>query len=269
MKKITYFGIPGSNSFLAAYKMFSTTAKFISKNSVFDCVNSVSADLADFSVIPLENSLTGSLADSYDALRESNVSIVAEIILQIHHHFLAGGISAIKNCYSHPQAFNQCRNFFIKNPQLKQIPAFDTASAAKIVSEKKNSAAVANALAAKIYKLKILKKNIEDNKANFSRFIVVGKKQNKNGNKISLLFKVSHKPGSLFSALSPYKKLGLNLSKIESRPIAGSPWEYIFILDFELSAAKFKLQRLLSLMKKKVIYLKILGRYDKGKVYET
>lgn len=277
-KQIAYLGIPGSYSFIASNRYFGKGIIMIGQNS-FDSVLKIVRNNTDFAgIVPLENSTSGSIAEVFDLLLKYNLSIVGEIFLKIHHHILSkknvkngNNFKQISLCYSHPQAIMQCKSFFQKNPQIKSVLTSDTATAAKTLSlsASSNEIAIGSNEAANIYGLKILKKNIEDNKKNYTRFVVVAENKNRQGNKISLVFSVKHVPGSLFKALSPYAKYGLNLTKIESRPVFGKPWEYIFFLDFEIGKNDKKVNLIVSEMKKYAQFIKILGRYEKGRTYET
>lgn len=271
MNKIAFLGLPGSFSFIAAQKYFGSKVQFLGNNSVKEIIEKVENGECNFGILPIENSLTGSVYETYDLLNLSKLSITGEIILHIHHQLLGKTAEKIKLCYSHPQALAQCRRFFSNNPDIQSVLTIDTSSAAKIITQfkRKDIAAIAGKMAAKIYGLKILKSDIEDNPHNFTRFVVLAKIPSDKGNKISLLFSVDHKPGSLFFALAPYSSLGLNLTKIESRPVFGTPWEYVFFLDFEFNSNQKTLKTLFAQMKKHVNYLKILGMYNKGKTYET
>lgn len=275
--KIAYLGIPGSYSFIAAEKYFSKKSMFIQNNSISEVMQKVSAKICDFGIVPLENSTTGSIVETYDCLIDSKISIVGEIVLHIHHHLLGMGgkvgqsLNRISTCYSHPQAIDQCQKFFKKHSRIKPVLTSDTATGARMIVQLNSdtNAAIGANQAAKLYGLQIWQKRIEDNPNNFTRFAVIAKTGKKRGNKISLVFSVEHKPGSLFRTLEPYARLGLNLTKIESRPVFGKPWEYIFFLDFEIGKRKNQLSKLLSEMKEHVNFLKVLGRYNKGKIYET
>lgn len=271
MNQIAFLGLSGSFSFIAAQKYFGNKARFLGTNSTLEIIEKVENGLCNFGILPIENSLTGSVYETYDLLNLSKLSINGEIILHIHHQLLGKRDGKIKLCYSHPQALAQCRRFFNNNPDIQSVLTKDTSSAAKIITQfkRKDAAAIAGKMVAKIYGLKILKSDIEDNPHNFTRFVVLAKIPSNKGNKISLLFSVDHKPGSLFSALYPYSRLGFNLTKIESRPVFGTPWEYVFFLDFEFNGNQNNLKMLFAQMKKHVNYLKILGKYNKGKSYET
>ncbi len=276
MGKITYLGIPGSFSFIAAQKYFGRKIAMLSSNTIKDVFKHLANKRADYGVVPVENSTTGSILETYDQLLESKLSISGEIILKIHHQLLVHkkqtNITSLKTVYSHPQAILQCENFLSNYPALTPAFTSDTASAAEIIAKRNKSAeaAISGNEAAEIYGLKILAKNIEDNKNNFTRFVVISRQRNQTGNKISLAFSIAHVPGSLFRTLKAYAENNLNLTKIESRPVFGKPWEYIFFIDFEIRPnQKKQLKLTLTEMKENCRFINILGRYQKGKIYET
>ena len=275
MKKIASLGILGSFSFIAAQKYFGKKVNLLGKHSIKNVFADLVQQKTDYGVVPVENSTTGSILETYDQLMENNLSICGEIRLKIHHNLLCLNkntkIKNLKKCYSHPQAISQCETFFETNPHIKPVLTSDTATAAQLLIKNKkiNEAAIASRETAKIYGLKILKKNIEDNKNNFTRFVVIGTKKNKSGDKASIVFSVKHIPGSLFSALRPYTNLGLNLTKIESRPLFGKIWEYIFFVDFEINHNLGSFTEIIRQMKEVTEFITVLGIYDKGETYET
>ena len=251
----------------------------LSLNNFNQIFETVSSDSVDVGVVPLENSLTGSIYQTYDLLLDGNLKITGEVFLKINHCLLVKNSNKVSNkltlsnlrlCYSHPEAIKQCLSFFEKYKNIKPVFAEDTASAAQHLSLTKDekSSAIANKMSADLYGLRLLIEDIADNPNNFTRFVVVSKSAEIGGNKVSLVFSVVHKPGSLVKILKPYAELGLNLTKIESRPVVGKPWEYLFIVDFELND-KSDLLKVLEQMKKHAIFIKVLGRFKKGKVYES
>ncbi|MBI4066777.1 hypothetical protein HY407_00180 [Candidatus Gottesmanbacteria bacterium] len=277
-KTISYLGLAGSNSYIAAQKYFKKYS-LVSCNSFSSIVSKVIRGETNLGILPLENSLTGSIYETYDLLLTGNLSIVGEIFLNINHHLLVKKIFLenkldildLTHCYSHPEVFKQCKSFFHQYPHIKTILTEDTTRAAIKLKEDKAIAtcAIGTKLGASLYHLQTLKKNIAESPYNFTRFVVVSKKGQKKGNKVSLIFSVEHVPGSLLKTLEPYPRYGLNLTKIESRPVFGKPWEYIFFVDFELKDKKDLLPKILSQMKEHVNFLKILGLYEKGEIYES
>lgn len=234
----------------------------------------VKNSLADAGVVPIENSTTGSILETYDSFIKSKLNITGEIYLSLHHQLAVNygsKLSDIKTCYSHPQAFIQCRQFFIKNPKINIVNTSDTGTAGKLVAKNKlkSEAAVTSNLSAKLNGLEIGAKNIEDNDKNFTRFAIIGRNRSESGSKITLVIMLKHIPGSLYRALEPIAKRRINLTKIESRPILGSIWEYIFILDLEMEVNYSNLTGLMHDLQKVSSQVKILGVYQKGKINET
>lgn len=272
-KKIVYFGESGSFSHIAADKFFKGINNMKAANTLEKVFEEINKDDRCFGVVPWENSTTGSITETFDLLLRNKLSIVGEVFLRIHHHLLGikkVNLDEINLCYSHKQAIMQCQQFFAKHPNMKVVETNDTATACKIVSniQSVNNAAISSLKAAENNQLVILKSRVEDNPNNYTRFAVVGKNANNKGNKISLVFRIKHIPGSLFKALKPYADFSLNLTKIESRPIWGKFWEYLFFLDFEVNKEN-EILRVLNEMKKQTQLLTVLGRYNKGEIYET
>lgn len=274
MIKVSFLGAAGSFSFIAAHKYFQKKIPLLSFLSIKGVFDSLKNRTSNYGVIPIENSTSGSILETYDELLKNKMKISGEIRLRIHHNLLVLGnrdINKITKCYSHPQGIIQCSKFFDRHPWIAPQVTTDTASGACVLSKSKNRniAAIASSECAGIYGLKITKKNIEDNKNNFTRFAVISHLGNKSGQKATIAFLVKHVPGSLFKALKPYAEVGLNLTKIESRPIFGKSWEYIFFIDFEIKNQISKFIKMIALMKKVTEEVTVLGLYDQSKIYET
>ena len=210
---------------------------------VFDLVKRGSVDAA---VIPIENSLAGTVAEHADLLVEREVFIQAEFRLRIVHNLIAAPgvkLSALRRVLSHPVALDQCRDFFRCHPRIEAVPFYDTAGSVKhvIANQLKDAAGIAGRLAAREYKGRILQSGVEDDKRNFTRFLWIRKARSgarpkslilRGANKTSIAFKVKNVPGALFKSLSVFALRDISLSKIESRPMRGRPWEYVFYVDF-------------------------------------
>jgi prephenate dehydratase len=236
---------------------------------------------SDYAVVPIENSLAGSVGETLDLLLSSNVRIIGEISISILHVLLANkdsSIDQIRKVISHPQAIAQCKEY-LDSKAWEQIPVYDTAGAAKMIRDRnlRTTAAIASEIAAEIYGLKVLERRIEDDLSNKTRFIVIQSKsktnliedfkeldERSNSYKTSLLFSTAHKPGSLVGALSVFSTRGINLTKIESRPMKSQPWEYYFFVDFEGREEDQNCRKALDELKSRTIELKILGSYKRG-----
>ncbi|OGG20834.1 hypothetical protein A3D03_04105 [Candidatus Gottesmanbacteria bacterium RIFCSPHIGHO2_02_FULL_40_13] len=273
---IHYLGQPGSYSFLAALKYFKNGNNLAGSDSFYKIFSKLKKQKSDYGIIPVENSLTGSITQNYDLLMKEDIFIVGEILLKIKHHLLVNRdtISNLNNllyCYTHSESLKQCHDFFLLNKNIKPVFAEDSASAAILLRKNRSNiyCAIASRQAAEINKLKMLDIKVQNDDNNYTRFAVISRRPNKNGNKASIIFSVVHEPGSLLKALKPYAEAGLNLTKIESRPIIGKPWEYIFIVDFILQKDNAQINNVLKKMKKSTNYLKLLGLYDPGKIYES
>lgn len=281
---IAYQGIAGSYTFIAAHNYFGEDNQFIGTDQFKDIFELIKTNKADYGVVPVENSLAGSVYENYDLLTQYDLQVIAEYYLKIEHCLLGvknslGDKSAswrtkikqLKTIYSHPKALEQCLKFFEKNSWLNKNIFSDTAGAAKYIADKNDPTigAIAGTDAAKLYNLDIIEKNIEDNPSNYTRFLVISKKSKdvKNADKCSLIFALPHVPGSLYKTLKNFADSNLNLTKIESRPIHGKPFEYIFHIDLEFAKEDIgKVKNSLSDLKTKVHELKILGFYPHGDI---
>ncbi len=263
--RIAYYGEEGSYSEQAAIQHFSKSAilqgfRFLPE--IFEAVKNGTS----YGIVPIENSTEGPVTQTYDLLLESDLTIVGEEIVKIDHCLIANQwikIKDIKTVYSHPQALGQCRSYTEKHG-FNPIPFYDTAGSVKMIKEKKlkDSAAIASSMAASVYKMKVLAKSIQSNKRNFTRFIVIAKKNKTTAwNKTSIAFGSKHRAGSLFQALNYFAKNGINLLYIESRPIIGRPWEYNFYIDCKGSIKDKRLSAAIKELRKDAIFVKVLGSY--------
>lgn len=235
--KIAIQGELGAFSHEAALRMVPhcTPVACARSAEVFDRVE---RGLVAGAVIPIENTLAGSVAEHYDLLLSRNVFIQKEFPLRIVHNLIAAPgvrIKDLKRVFSHPVALDQCRDFFSRHPKVEAVPFYDTAGSVKHVMENglRDAAGIAAREAAKVYKGQILQAGIEDNKQNFTRFFLIRKARRvlPKANKMSIVFSVKNVPGALFKALSVMALRDISLSKIESRPMRGRPWEYVFYVD--------------------------------------
>ncbi len=270
-RQAVFQGVPGAYSELAVHTWFGTgveDARGVPRFS--DIFRQVLSGEADWGLVPLENSLAGSILENYDLLyRYPDLCICGEVKIRIRHHLLAvkgTKLHEIKEVYSHPQALSQCGEFLEKR-NWKAQPFFDTAGAAAYVARKgdRSIAAVAGKDAASCYNLEIMARGIETNPHNYTRFAVIARKEQAlsyhEAAKASLVFSLADEAGSLFSCLSIFTRQGLNLTKLESRPIHGKPWTYMFYADLELPGEKSSFEQAMEELKKETENLRLLGLY--------
>ncbi len=274
MPKVAFQGERGAYSELAVLQHFNDNdVVLIPKRTLADVFYSVESNDVDYAVVPIENSIEGSVNETYDLLMSTNLKISAEIYLRIVHCLISYGntsIEDIRYVYSHPQALGQCRGFIIQH-RFEPIPYYDTAGSVKMLKEKRleKSAAIASKLAAQVYGMKVILEGIEDSKSNYTRFLVLADKDGKrSGNdKTSIIFITKHVAGSLYSILEEFAKRGINLTMIVSRPLKDRPWEYAFYLDFEGHRLDDSVKECLDAIKEKVVFLKVLGSYQRASMH--
>lgn len=266
--KIAYLGPEGTFTHLAAVKKFGKKVNYISCDSINEVFSIVEKGKAEYGVVPVENSIEGVVNYTLDMFSESNLKICAEIVMNIHHDLLTYyPNNKIKRVYSNPQVFAQCRDWLPKNlPEAKLIPVVSTARAAYEAQKDPNGACIGSRILASLYNLKIIHSNIQDTSSNFTRFLVIAKKDSSpsSEDKTSILFSVKDKVGALHDALYSFKKFGINLTKIESRPSKKKVWEYYFFVDFEGHSTNPKVKKCLKELEKRCNFVKILGSYPKG-----
>ena len=266
--KIGFQGVEGSFSEEALLNYFGKEAVTSSFRLFEDVFKAIDAGDIDYGILPIENSSTGSVNEVYDLLRKYGCHINGEIVLKVKQNLLGvkgASMEDIKEVYSHSQGFQQSAEFFKEHPSWKLIPYHNTALGAKLVSEAGDisRAAVASERAAAIYGLDILKENLNFNSKNYTRFVIVGKdlELDESSDKISVVLTVRHKAGSLCDVLRLFSQEGLNLLKIESRPIMDKSWEYFFHLDFEGNLQDPHVSRIMDQIRSRTTYFKILGNY--------
>lgn len=264
--KVAYLGPEGTFTNLAALRHFGSSAQYIPEDSIKAVFDSTLSGRVNYGVVPVENSNEGVVSYTLDMFMDYDLKIAAEVMLEVSHNLLSltGDKSKVKRIYSHPQATAQCRVWLETNmPDVAIIEATSTAGAAYLASEDEDGAAIASELAAKIYGLKYIERHIEDNKNNYTRFLVISKDYpSKTGkDKTSILFSVKNKPGALYDVLLPFKKAKINLTKIESRPSKRKAWEYIFFVDMEGHIEDKRVRKVINSMKDSCLYLKHLGSY--------
>ena len=271
--RAAYQGERGAFSETAARRLLGASMTGVPYNSFESIFAAVRNGEADCCVAPIENSLAGSIHRNYDLVLESDLTILGETNLRIVHHLIAPAeaeIGGLRRVYSHPVALAQCTRFFAANPKLEPIAVHDTAGAARLVLERGrgDEAAIASADAASIYGGRVLASGIEDNPQNFTRFLLLASPDSSIANqeearrwKMSLMLRVPNKPGSLFRALGAFAVFDIDLSKIESRPVEGRPWEYSFYIDIIGREDDPKVGQALNSLRAMAEMVKVLGCY--------
>ena len=266
--KIAYLGPEASFTNLAAIKKFGSQVSYVASNSIADVFLEVEKGSADYGVVPIENSIEGAVSYTLDVFVDSELKICSQIILEVTHNLLANcAKSKIRNVYSIPQVFGQCRIWLQKNlPNALLVDVSSTTRGAEIAKKEKNSAAIASLLASKVYGLKVLAGGIQDSAHNVTRFLVVGRNiASRTGkDKTSLFFSTKDKVGALYEMLLPFRKYKVNLTKIESRPSKKKAWEYYFFVDILGHQDDALIKKALNELERKCSYLKILGSYPIG-----
>jgi prephenate dehydratase len=243
--KIAIQGEPGSFSHEAALKL-EPEAEIVPCSLSVEVFAALDSGKADAAAIPIENSLAGSVLEHFDLLLTHDVRVVRETLLRIRHNLIGihgASIDEMDRVFSHPVALAQCRRFLASQPKMKSIAFYDTAGSVKQLVEQndRHAAAIASEAAARIYGAQVLQAGIEDNPENYTRFFLVRRSSDAiidhGANKLSIAFSVEHRPGTLVAALTALNAQGANLTKIESRPVQGKPWEYIFYVDCQIGGS--------------------------------
>ncbi len=265
-------GEPGAFSQSAARKLLGEAVQTQPFSSFRDVFEALRASRITHAVIPIENTLHGSVLENYDHILEYGFPICGETSIRIAHQLIAMphvSLRDVKLVYSHPVALSQCRIFFQKNPGMQATTFYDTAGSVKMLRQEmpENAAAIASADAAEIYSGRILKRNIEDNRQNFTRFFLLTKQKStvvssSAKSKVSITFTAANTPGSLFRAMACLALRELNIIKIESRPLVGKPWEYRFYVDFLGSMKDTAVQNALANLSEMTQACHVLGNYQ-------
>lgn len=273
--RVAFQGEPGAFSEEAAVQLLGEGISTVPRPTFDDAFRAIDEGLADTLLVPVENTLAGPVVRVYDLLLESTLTITAETILPIEHHLIGcpgASLGDIRSVASHPMALAQCERFFATYPNLKRVPAEDTAGSVRETLSRadKSCAAIAGRRAAGHYGGVILAEAIQDNAENFTRFVLlrpakeVMQPATADAHKMSIAMRLAHRPGALLASLEPFAKHGVNLLKIESRPIHGRPWEYQFFLDVEAGASS-QLEAALAEVRRATSDLRVLGLYIAGR----
>jgi prephenate dehydratase len=269
--RVAFQGERGAFSEEAAVKLLGEEIQLVPRPTFESLFVAIDEAAADYVLAPVENSLAGSVHRSYDLLLESSLHIAAEVIIPIRHHLIGcagASFDGIESVESQPVALAQCERFFAAHPQLQRIATEDTAgSVAKVVERgDRTRAAIAGIRAANIYGGTVLRANLEDHAENYTRFVLLTSLNSETfgADKLSLVMKLPHKSGALHRALQPFADRGIDLLKIESRPIKGRPWEYHFYLDLQASTNDEKVIEALTELGERAAEVRVLGCYQAG-----
>jgi chorismate mutase/prephenate dehydratase len=268
---VAFQGEPGAYTEDAAFRFFGKSTKGIPYETLDEVFEAVEISEVPFAMVPVENSLEGSITRAYDLLLDSPLMVCGETELRISHCLIAlkdASMDTIKTVYSHPQALGQCRNF-LKHLNAELVPASDTAGSVRMIKdeERLDCAAVASVRAAELYGMKVIAREIEDNPHNFTRFFVLSKEDSPpTGNdKTSIVFSLKHKPGALYDCLREFASRQVNLTKLESRPTRHQPWEYNLYMDFSGHREEENIVEVLKALEEHAVFVKILGSYPKAR----
>lgn len=265
---IAYLGPEATFTHLAAIKRFGSLVNYVALSGIGDIFLEVERGSVDYGVVPIENSIEGAVSHTLDLLVDSDLKICAQVILDVSHNLLANcAKERIKRVYSKAEVFGQCRYWLRQNlPAAELIEVSSTTRAAEIAAKTRDGACIASALAARVYKLRVLAMQIEDSPHNVTRFLVIGKTDAEisGKDKTSIVFSVNDKVGALHDMLVPFKKYGINLTKIESRPSKKKAWDYYFFVDLQGHRNDARVKRALLELEGKCKFLKILGSYPVG-----
>jgi arogenate/prephenate dehydratase len=267
--RVAFQGEPGAYSHQAVHKMFGPDIEPYPCRSFEDAFVAVVHKKAECAVIPIENTLAGSIHQNFDLLARHFLEIVAETSLRVEHNLIANpgvGLRQIKQIYSHPAALEQCSRLLRKFKTVEKVSYYDTAGSVKYIRDQgaRTAAAIASENAARIYGMKILKRGVEDEPENYTRFLALARRGRfpRGGSKTSIVFGLKNEAGVLFKALSVFALRNIDLSKIESRPIRGTPWEYLFYLDLLSDIRSRDCRNAFRHLKEMAPYFKILGSYS-------
>jgi prephenate dehydratase len=276
--KAAFQGERGAFSEDAARKLLGAEVETLAYRSFDEMFDAVSTGAADCAVAPIENSLAGSVIKNYDLLEERDLTIIGETNVRIVHNVIAPAgvaIEDVRYIYSHPVALAQCEKFLRANPNIQAEAAYDTAGSVKMIVKngRRDEAAIAGAIAAEVYGAQIIAAGIEDNPENFTRFLLLAHPEraaeivtiNCDGErKTTIIFRVANQPGSLFRALAVFALRDIDLTKIESRPIEGRPWEYSFYLDLIGDQHEPRIERALAHLGEMIESIRVLGSYPRS-----
>ena len=262
---IAYFGPEATFTHQAAIKRFGSSLKYSAQRTIPDVFNEVSKHGADYGVVPVENSTEGVVTHTLDMFVDSDLKIVSQIVLKVQQCLMSNSPRAqIKKLFVHPQSLAQCRGWIQNHlPRVEIVETSSNARSAELAAKEKNTAAIAGILASEKYKLRVLEQDIQDNAANATRFLVLGRTCSPptGDDRTSLMVSVSDKVGALHEAIAAFRKFKINLTKIESRPSKRKAWEYFFFIDCDGHAQDKKVASAIQILGKHCNFVKVLGSY--------
>jgi len=269
---VAFQGERGAFSEEAAQKLLGRRVRVLPQDTFAAVFAAVVSGQARFCLVPIENTLAGSVYENYDLLLENRLHIVAEVNLRVVHNLIGfppTTLQSLRQVYSHPVALAQCSRFFARHPRVEKIPFYDTAGSVKMLAERglAGAAAIASRTAAAVYHARILKTHLEDHRENFTRFLLLSKTARvaPRSNKVSVVFSTPNVPGALYKSLSVFALREIDLTKMESRPLRGRPWEYFFYLDFIGNVREERCRNALAHLGEIANFLRVLGCYESAK----
>jgi chorismate mutase/prephenate dehydratase len=263
--KVAYLGPEATFTHQAAIRRFGSSLIYTPQKTIADVFSDVSKNRADYGVVPIENSTEGVVTHTLDMFVDSDLKIVSQIVLPVQHCLLGNSPrSQIKKLFAHPQALAQCRGWVQHNlPRVEIIETSSNARSTEFAAREKNTAAIAGILASEKYKVRVLEQDIQDNAANATRFLVLGRQCSPatGDDRTSVMFSIVDRVGALYRALSPFRRFRINMTKIESRPSKRKAWEYFFFVDCDGHVTDPKVAKALKHLGEQCSYVKVLGSY--------
>jgi chorismate mutase/prephenate dehydratase len=264
--RVAYLGPHGTFSEAAVFQRFGQATEGVPVDSIDGVFDAVEGGVANYGLVPVENSTEGAVGRTLDLLLSSNLKICGEVLLQVHQCVLSNenDLSLIRKVYSHPQSFGQCQGWLNAHlPHAERITASSNADAARLAAEESFAAAVASEQAGEHFKLKVLARNIEDDARNTTRFLVIGKQDvaPSGKDKTSLAMSAANRPGAMHDLLTPFAQNGVSMTKMESRPSRTGLWEYVFYVDIEGHQSDARVAASLAQLKQIASFVKVLGSY--------